>query len=193
MLSGSTSSAEPPPGGGRRRYGSRVLIAMAGLPGAGKSTVADALGRRTGWPVLSVDPVEAALLRAGVAADQPTGLAAYLAVDALSEHLLRLGLTVLVDAVNAAPEARAQWEDLALRTGTALRFVEVVCSDPDLHRQRLADRRRDLGDFPEPRWDSLGQRREQLADWTGPRLVVDGAGAVDDLVEALVAELTGSG
>ncbi|GAA1838170.1 AAA family ATPase [Microlunatus capsulatus] len=170
-----------------------MLIAMAGLPGAGKSTVADALGRRTGWPVLSVDPVEAALLGAGVTSDQPTGLAAYLAVGALAEHLLRLGQTVVVDAVNAAPEARAQWEDLARRTRTPLCFVEVVCSDVDLHRQRLTDRRRDLGDLPEPRWDSLDQRREQLAGWSGPRLVLDSAGAVEELVDALVTELTGTG
>lgn len=90
---------------------------MAGLPGAGKSTVADALSRRTGWPVLAVDPVEGAMLRAGVGAGEPTGLAAYLAVEALAGHLLRLGQTVLVDAVNAAVEARAQWRDLALQTG----------------------------------------------------------------------------
>jgi predicted kinase len=166
-----------------------VLIAMAGLPGAGKSTVADALGRRTRWPVLSVDPVESALLSAGVAPDQPTGLAAYLAVGALVEHLLRLGQTVVVDAVNADPDARAQWEDLALRSDTPLRFVEVICSDPELHRQRLEGRWRDLGELPEPRWDSLAQRREQLTAWSGPRLVVDTVGAVDVLVEGLVAEL----
>jgi predicted kinase len=168
-----------------------VLIAMAGLPGAGKTTVADAVTRRTGWPVLAVDPVEAALLAAGITADQPTGLAASLAVGALAEHLLRLGRTVLVDAVNAAPEARARWEDLALRTGTTLVFVEVVCSDPELHRQRLEHRRRDLGDLPEPRWDSLDQRREQLVGWTRPRLVLDSVGEVDGLVDELVAELTG--
>lgn len=164
---------------------------MAGLPGAGKTTVADALARRTGWPVLAVDPVEAGLLSAGVGSDQPTGLAAHVAVGALAEHLLRLGRTVVVDAVNAAPEARAQWEDLAARTGVPLRFVEVICSDPELHRQRLGERRRDLGALPEPRWDSLGQRREQLAGWSGPRLVLDSVGPVDDLVEALVAELVG--
>ena len=163
---------------------------MAGLPGAGKSTVADALARRTGWPVLSVDPVEAALLQAGVRPDEPTGLAAYLAVGALAEHLLRLGQTVLVDAVNADPQARDQWQDLADRAGTPLRFVEVICSDPEVHRQRLENRLRDLGDFPEPRWDSLGQRREQLAGWSTPRLVVDSLGATDALVEQLVAELT---
>jgi predicted kinase len=165
---------------------------MAGLPGAGKSTVADAVGRRTGWPVLSVDPVEAALLQAGIGTDQPTGLAAYAVVGALAEHLLRLGQTVLVDAVNAAPEARAQWEDVALRTGGTLRFVEVICSDVQLHRQRLHHRRRDLGDFPEPRWETLGQRREELAAWSGPRLVVDSVGDLAPLVEELVPELARS-
>ena len=61
-----------------------VLIVLAGLPGAGKSTVADALGRARGWPVLSVDPVEAALLHSGIDSAQPTGLAAYVAVEALA-------------------------------------------------------------------------------------------------------------
>lgn len=163
---------------------------MAGLPGAGKTTLADALVRRTGWPVLSVDPVEAALLRAGVGADQPTGLAAYLAVGAVAEHQLRLGRTVVVDAVNAAPDARAQWEDTALRTGTTVTFVEVICSDAELHRQRLESRRRDLGEFPEPHWGSLDQRREQLVAWTGPRLVADTVGEVEAIADALVAELT---
>ena len=142
---------------------------MAGLPGAGKSALADALGRRTGWPVLSVDPVDAALLEAGIGSHQPTGLAAYNVVDALAGHLLRLGQTVVVDAVNAAAEARAQWVDLAERTAVPLQFVEVVCSDAELHRQRLEGRQRRLAHLPEPRWESLEQRRAQLLSWSaGP-------------------------
>lgn len=162
---------------------------MVGLPGAGKSALADALGRQTGWPVLSVDPVEAALLGAGIGAHQPTGLAAYNVVDALAEHLLRLGQTVVVDAVNAAPEARAQWVDLAERTTVPLQFVEVICSDAALHRQRLEGRRRQLDHLPEPRWDTLGQRRAQLLSWSGPRLVIDSVGDLGALVAGLVAEL----
>ncbi len=168
---------------------------MAGLPGAGKSAVADRLAARTGWPVLSVDPVEAALFEAGVSRDEPTGLAAYNVVGVLAEHLLRLRQTVVVDAVNADPKARHQWEDLAARTDVPLRFVEVVCSDAGLHRKRLEERRRDLGDFPEPRWDTLDQRRQQLGDWVGARLVVDTVDTVaelDVLVDALVAELRGA-
>lgn len=162
---------------------------MAGLPGAGKSALADALGRRTGWPVLSVDPVEAALLEAGIGSHQPTGLAAYNVVDALAEHLLRLGQTVVVDAVNAAAEARAQWVDLAERTAVPLQFVEVVCSDAELHRQRLEGRQRRLAHLPEPRWETLEQRRAQLLSWSGARLVVDSVGDLDALVAGLVAEL----
>jgi predicted kinase len=163
-----------------------VLIAMAGLPGAGKSALADALGRRTGWPVLSVDPVEAALLGAGIGSHQPTGLAAYNVVDALAEHLLRLGQTVIVDAVNAAAEARAQWVDLAERTAVPLQFVEVICSDAELHRQRLEGRRRHLSHLPEPRWETLEQRRAQLLSWSGARLVIDSVGELDALVSGLV-------
>ncbi|CAA9314656.1 MAG: hypothetical protein AVDCRST_MAG61-1996 [uncultured Friedmanniella sp.] len=162
---------------------------MAGLPGVGKSALADALGRRTRWPVLSVDPVEAALLGAGIGSHQPTGLAAYNIVDALAEHLLRLGQTVIVDAVNAAAEARAQWVDLAERTEVRLQFIEVICSDTELHRQRLEDRRRQLGHLPEPRWETLEQRRAQLLSWSGARLVIDSVGDLDALVSELVCEL----
>ncbi len=50
-----------------------MLIAVAGLPGVGKSSVAEALGRELRAPVVSVDPIEAAMRRAGVGRAQPTG------------------------------------------------------------------------------------------------------------------------
>ncbi|MEV5321784.1 AAA family ATPase [Streptomyces sp. NPDC052687] len=53
-----------------------MLIVMAGLPAAGKSSVAEGLGRALPAAVVSVDPVEAAMWRAGVDRGQPTGLAA---------------------------------------------------------------------------------------------------------------------
>jgi predicted kinase len=53
-----------------------VLIVFTGLPGTGKSTLALAVGRALGVPVLSVDPIESAMLRAGVVRSFETGLAA---------------------------------------------------------------------------------------------------------------------
>lgn len=146
---------------------------MCGLPGAGKSALADGLGQRHGWPVLSVDPVEAALFQSGIEASQPTGLAAYIVVETLAERLLSLGQTVIVDAVNDASEARQQWLALAIRASVSLEFVEVICSDRELHRSRLESRQRGLRAFPEPSWASLEPRRTALGAWNGERITVD--------------------
>jgi len=127
-----------------------MLIALAGLPAAGKSSVAAGLGRMLPAPVVSVDPIEAALWRAGVERTQPTGLAAYLAAEAIADGVLALGQAVIVDAVNAVEPAREQWRELAARRRVPLAFVEVVCSSPELHRTRLAARRRDIAGFDEP-------------------------------------------
>ena len=166
-----------------------MLIVLAGLPGSGKSTIARALGHRLPAPVLSVDPIEAALLRSGVGPDQPTGLAAYVAAEAMATEVLSLGQTVVVDAVNDAAEARDQWRNLAQRQGVPLVWIEVVCSDPDLHRRRLEGRRRDLPGLPEPTWASLEARRPGLAAWTDERLVLDSVREPEGNVEVALEHL----
>ena len=98
-----------------------VLILMSGLPGVGKSTIADALAPRLGAPVLSVDPIEAAILRCGIPASFETGVAAYEVAATLAEHQLALGLDVVGDAVNSLEVARGgvetscekRWEAMA--------------------------------------------------------------------------------
>lgn len=164
---------------------------MAGLPGAGKSAVADAVGRALGATVLSVDPVEAAMWRAGVGRDQPTGLAAYVVVEAMAAHQLSLGGTVVVDAVNAVEVARAQWRGLAASAGVPLRFVEVVCSDPALHRRRLEGRRRDLDGFAEPTWEVVERVRAEFAPWADRPVRVDSVRPLDEVVEAVLADVRG--
>lgn len=139
---------------------------MAGLPGAGKSSLAEALGRALPAPVVSVDPIDAAMRQAGIAAGQPTGLAAYLAAEAVADGILALGQAVIVDAVNAVEPARDQWRRLAASHRVPLRFVEVHCTDEDLHRRRLAARRRGLTGLPEPTWDDVRERRAGFAPWT---------------------------
>ncbi|MFF3601690.1 AAA family ATPase [Kitasatospora indigofera] len=163
-----------------------MLIATAGLPGAGKSSIAEGLGRQLGAPVVSVDPIEAAMWRAGVARSQPTGLAAYVVAEAVADGVLALGQTVIVDAVNAVEEARAQWRSLASRRGVPVVFIEVVCSDPAVHCRRLEGRSREIDGFYEPTWEVVERRQEEFAPWVDDRLVLD---SVIDLSQNIATAL----
>jgi predicted kinase len=169
-----------------------VLIVMAGLPGAGKSTIAEVIGNRLGYALLSVDPIESAILSAGIDSDQPTGLAAYLVAEAIADAALANGQTIIVDAVNAVDPAREQWVNLAKKHGEQLRFIEVVCSDTELHRERLEARDRNLTHLPEPTWHAVEQSLEEYADWTGPtaaipRITLDSVQRLGQTVEQALA------
>lgn len=152
-----------------------MLVVVSGLPGTGKSTLADAVGRALGWPVLSVDPIEAAMWRSGIPASRETGVAAYEVAAALAEHQLRLGGGAIIDAVSAVEIARDGWRRVARRTAARLRIIELVCSDETVHRQRLEARRRDLEGFYEPTWEQVLARKAEFEPWRDQRLVLDSA------------------
>ncbi|WP_162942213.1 AAA family ATPase [Desertimonas flava] len=160
-----------------------MLIVMSGLPGTGKSAIADELGRRRTWPVLSVDPVEAAIWRCGITASFETGVAAYEVAATLAEHQLRIGLSVIADAVNALEVARDMWRRVCERTDAAMRVIEVVCSDVDEHRRRLEGRIRGIDGFPEPTWGQVSARREEWQPWTVDHLTLDSIDPLDRNVE----------
>src|ERR1700728_347851 len=105
------------------------MLIVAGLPGAGKSTMAADLGRALHCAVLGVDQAEAAMWRAGISPSAPTHHAAYLVVAALATEQLALGHDIIVDAVNGPEPTRAQWRDLARELAAELKFIVVECSD----------------------------------------------------------------
>ncbi|WP_150308449.1 AAA family ATPase [Planctomonas psychrotolerans] len=167
---------------------------MAGLPGAGKSSVAERLAVLLGAALVSVDPIESAIRAAGIPADQPTGLAAYCAAEAVAGGILATGQSVIIDAVNAVEPARLQWITLAARAGAPLRMVEVVCSDPAVHRARLESRDRGLSHLPEPTWHRVERVRADYAAWSGasadvPRITVDSVAPLSRVVDDALAFL----
>ncbi len=163
-----------------------MLVVMSGLPASGKSSVADALGTTLPAPVLSVDPIEDAMWRAGIERTQPTGYGAYVVADALARRMLALGLTVVIDAVNNVAPAQDQWRRVAEDSGLAMRVIEVVCSDRDAHRDRLASRVRDLTTYAEPTWAEVEERRASSEPWPDEHLVLDSMRpAAANLAEAL--------
>ncbi|MFI6129013.1 AAA family ATPase [Micromonospora sp. NPDC051141] len=181
-LAGGVGPAAVRPGSG----GGPVLVAFAGLPGVGKSTLAVRVGAALRAPVLPVDPVERALGHYGLVGDVP-GMAAYGAVAGLAEVQLGLGLSVVIDAVNPVASARGLWHDLAERSGVPLRVIEVHCGDEAEHRRRVEAR--PAGGQAPATWEQTLVRRAEYEPLIGPRLVVDTAVAGDPL-PGILAYLT---
>ncbi len=148
-----------------------MLIVISGLPGSGKSTVAVAVGAARRAPVLSVDPIESALLRAGIERSFETGLAAYLVAEACADAFLGGGLDVVVDAVSGVEPARTMWRALAVRHGVPLRVVVCVLDRAEALR-RLTDRSRGLA-VGEPSATDIEDRAEEWTEWPEPYLLVD--------------------
>jgi predicted kinase len=160
-----------------------VLVVLAGLPGSGKSALARPLARQLRAALVVVDLLEDAMLRAGVPAGYSTGLAAYLSAEVVADDALAAGVPVVVDAVNAVAPAREQWRALAARRGVPRAVVEVVCSEPAVHRGRLEGRSRGLA-LREPTWADV--RAREYEPWTEPVLRLDSmADAESNLAAAL--------
>ena len=120
-----------------------------------------------------MDPIEAALFRAGIERSPSTGLAAYLVAAAIAERNLALGLTTILDASNYVEPARRMWRDLAEQQRVPLRWIEIVCADETLHRARVEARGAYIAGFPAVTWADVLRRRTETEPWADERLVVD--------------------
>jgi predicted kinase len=136
-----------------------MLVVMTGLPGTGKTAVAEAMARALRAPVFSVDPLEAVLLRAGVDREHRSDYAAYDLAATLAASQLRIGQSAVVDAVNAWERLRRWFLDLAEPVESQAVLIETICSDRRLHRRRFESRDRAIeGWIYEPTWQDVEHR-----------------------------------
>ena len=78
-----------------------ALIVVSGLPGTGKSTIAEHAARLVGGALIGKDVVEAALWRSGIGREQKSGWAGYEILSALAGAHLRVGTSVVLVSVAA--------------------------------------------------------------------------------------------
>ncbi|GAA0567710.1 AAA family ATPase [Paractinoplanes ferrugineus] len=149
-----------------------MLAVFAGLPGAGKSTLAARVAEALPATVLAVDTVDFTLQRYEVHEPRP-GYAAYGVVAALAEVNLKIGRHVIIDAVSPVKAARQLWVEVAERAGVPLRVVEVVCGDDAEHRRRVEARYAGRDHDGIPDWVRVLERQPEYEPYPGPRLVVD--------------------
>jgi predicted kinase len=138
---------------------------------------------------LRVDTAEAAMLKAGLVRSNETGLAAYVVVRDFAAVQLRLGRSVILDAVNGVEEAREMWRNLATECGALLLVVEVICSNSEEHRRRVESRAAPTPPLPVPTWEEV--RTREYLPWTEPILTVDTVKPVDETIRRILSYISG--
>jgi predicted kinase len=165
------------------------LIVFTGLPGSGKSSIAEAAARELGIPVFAKDWLEAMLIRCELKPAEngpPLGSAGYQLLTTLAERQLRLGQSVILDSVASTVSIHAEWRALAQAYQAAWRVIECICSDEVAHRDRLKVRQRGIPGWHELDWSVVERVRVYYAPWDEERLILD---AVHPLEENVAAAL----
>lgn len=150
-----------------------TLIALCGLPGTGKSSIARELARQTGAMWVRIDSLEQAIRASGLVSGELND-AGYRAGYAVAQDNLRLGRDVIADSVNPWRLTRDAWRAAGAGAGATVLEVEIVCSDEDEHRRRVETRAVDVPGLVLPEWRAVVERDYQ--PWDRERLVVDTAG-----------------
>jgi predicted kinase len=159
------------------------LIVFSGLPGTGKSTLAEAIGRDLGVPVFAKDWLEATLVSSGlkpISEEKSLGFAGYELLTILAERQFLLGQSVILDSVAASQTIRRTWRELAEKYGADCRVIECICSDETVHRSRLKGRKRNIPGWHELEWSEVERIKRYYSAWDTERLILDMAESFDE-------------
>ncbi len=117
-----------------------TLLLMAGLPGAGKSTLASALSRELNWHVIDKDRHKELLLKQGID-EEIAGRATYeLAFEIARSVLTRQQASVILDSA-ALHTFILENAQIIVRSVPNVQLKVILCvADRDLRNRRLRDR-----------------------------------------------------
>ena len=148
----------------------QTLVIFSGLPGTGKSTLAEKLARKLRWPLLCIDDV---------IGDVPEDAAIAFwdsKVDVLMDLVntqLKLGLDVIVDSVFMNMD-RQHAQELARKWDARFLPIYVFVSDETIWKERVTKRYDEMNDKDVATWERIQHQREHFSKWEpGTALFID--------------------
>jgi predicted kinase len=172
------------------------FVVFTGLPGSGKSRLAEGAGKVLSIPAFAKDWLEGVLKRHGIkhsfdgsGKEQSLGYVGYELLTTLAMRQLQLGQSVILDSVVSAVAIRNRWRTLASEYSAQWRVIECICSDETLHRARLAERQRNIPHWLELEWSEVERVKSYYPAWDEDRLVVDAVQPFEINLEAVLRYL----
>jgi predicted kinase len=159
------------------------LVIFSGLPGTGKTTLADSLARKLHWPLLKIDDV------IGPAPENP-GIEFWDSkVDVLLDLVntqLGLGLDVIVDSVFMNMD-RQHAKRLAQKYLARFLPIYVFVSDDTVWKERVTKRFNEMNDQGIASWERIQHQREHFAEWRpNTALFIDSLNLVEQNFERVL-------
>ena len=159
------------------------LVIFSGLPGVGKTTLAEKLARKLRWPLLKIDDV------IGPVPDNP-GIEFWDSkVDILLDLVntqLSLGLDVIVDSVFMNMD-RQHAQEMAQKYKVRFLPIYVFISDDQIWQERVTKRFSELNDKDVATWENIQHQREHFAEWQpGTALFIDSLHSVEENFERVL-------
>jgi len=152
------------------------LIIFSGLPGTGKSRLANRLARELGLPLLCIDDVIGEVPEGAGIPFWDSKVAILLR---LTEVQLELGLSVIVDSVFMNMD-RHHAQELARKHGARFYPIHVFISDENVWERRVNERYEEMNHKDVATWDRIQHQRERFRPWEpGTALFIDSLHSFD--------------
>jgi predicted kinase len=163
-------------------------VVLCGLPGTGKSTLAELVADKLAAPSFAFDWFLGALTPFGVVRpDNAAPLGNQLMTSALARQV-RAGQSAVLDAGGFEHAERARWQAITEHFGGRFIGVECVCPDEAVHRRRVESRHRDIPGWPATvSWEHISRMREIWEPWDEPHLVLDTLQPIEACLARIVA------